>query len=41
MIPKQQAKREQTHPVYVHTKEKYKKMESVNIQNNYKTLSKR
>ena len=32
VIVKQHAKREQTHPVYLHAMEKYKKVESVNIQ---------
>ena len=29
MIPKQQAKRVQTHPVYLHAVEKYEKVESI------------
>ena len=41
MIAKQHAKREQTHPVCLHTIEKYKKVESVNMQNDYKTTSKK
>ena len=36
-IAKQQAKREQTHPVYLHVVEKYKNVENVNTQNGYKT----
>ena len=37
MIGKQHAKREQTHPVCLHAMEKYKKVDSVNMQNDYKT----
>ena len=33
-------KREQTHPVCLHTAEKYEKVESINTQNGYKTASK-
>ena len=40
MIAKQRVKREQTHPVCLHTVEKYEKMESANTQNDYKTSSK-
>ena len=39
MIVKQRAKREQTHPVCLHTVQKYEKVESVNTQNNYETTS--
>ena len=41
MIAKQHAKREQTHPVCLHTIEKYEKVESVNMQNDYKITSKK
>ena len=41
MIVKQQAKREQTHPLCVHTVEKYEKVESINTQNHYETRSKK
>ena len=50
VIAKQQAKREQTHPVclhavekYVclHAGEKYEKVENVNTQNDYETTSKK
>ena len=41
MIVKQQAKREQTHPLCVHTVEKYEKVESINTQNDYETRSKK
>ena len=34
---KQNAKKEQIHPVCLHAIEKYKKVESVNTQNDYKT----
>ena len=37
MNPKQRAKKEQTHPVYFHAVEKYKK---VNTQNDYEAISK-
>ena len=40
MIAKQRVKREQTHPVCLHTVEKYGKMESANKQNDYKATSK-
>ena len=33
VIAKQQGKREQTHPVCLHTAEKYKKVKSINIEN--------
>ena len=36
---KQQSKIEQTHHLCLHAVEKYKKMESVNTQNDYKTTS--
>ena len=41
MIAKEQAKREQTHPVCLHAVEKYEKVEKVNTQNDYETKSKR
>ena len=41
MIAKQQSKREQTHPVCLHKMEKYKKVESVNTQNDYETTDKK
>ena len=41
MIVKQRAKREQTHPVCLHTVEKYGKVESVNTKNNNETTSKK
>ena len=41
MIAKQQAKKEQTHPVYLHRVEKYKKVESVNTLNDYKAAIKK
>ena len=41
MIVKQRAKREQTHPVCLHTVEKYGKVKSVNTKNNNKTTSKK
>ena len=41
MIAKQQGKRELTHPVCLHAAEKYKKLESVNKENDYKTMSKK
>ena len=41
VITKQQAKREQTHPVCLHAVEKYKKLESINTQNKYKTMKKK
>ena len=41
VIAKQQTKREQTHPVCLLTVERYKKMENVNTQNDYKTTSKK
>ena len=39
VIPKQQAKREQTHPVCLHAVEKYEKVENINTQNDYETTS--
>ena len=39
MIAKQQAKREQSHLVYLHTVEKYKKV-SINTQNDHETSEK-
>ena len=41
MIAKQQSKREQTHPVCLHEMEKYKKVESVNTQNDHETTDKK
>ena len=41
VITKQQAKREQTHPVCLHTLQKSEHRESVNTQNHYKTMSKK
>ena len=41
VITKQKAKREQTHPVCLHAVEKYKKLESINTQNEYKTMKKK
>ena len=40
-IAKQQAKREQTHPVCLHAVEKYEKVEIVNTQTDYETTSKK
>ena len=41
VITKQQAKREQAHPVCLHTLQKSEHWESVNTQNHYKTMSKK
>ena len=41
VIAKQQSIREENHPVCLLEVEKYEKVESVNIQNDYKTLSKK
>ena len=41
VIAKQQAKREQTHPVCLQAMEKYKKVDSVNTHNDYETASKK
>ena len=41
MIEKQGVKRQQTHPVYLHAVEKYKKVESVNTKNDLETTSKK
>ena len=41
MIAKQQGKRELTHPVCLHAAEKYEKLESINKENDYKTMSKK
>ena len=35
VIAKQQAKREQSHPVCLHAVERYEKVETVNTQNDY------
>ena len=40
-IAKQQAKREQTHPVCSHEVERYEKVQNINTQNDYKTTSKK
>ena len=40
MIAKEQAKREHTHPVYLHAVEKDKKVEKANTQNDYQTSKK-
>ena len=40
VIVKQQAKRKQSHPMCLHTVEKYEKVENVNTQNDYETISK-
>ena len=39
MIAKQQAKREQTYPVCLHTVEKYEKVESITAENDYEITS--
>ena len=41
LIAKQKAKREQTHPVCLDVVRKYGKMESVNTQNDYETVSRK
>ena len=41
MIAKQEVKREQLHPVYLHLVEKYEKVKNVNTQNDYETTSKK
>ena len=41
MILKQQAKREQSHSMYLHAVEKYEKVENVNTQYDYETTSKK
>ena len=41
LTAKQQPKKEETHPVCLHTVEKYGKVENVNTQNDYKTTSKK
>ena len=41
MIAKQQAKGEQTHPVFLHAVEKYDKVENTNTQNDYKITQKK
>ena len=38
---KQQAKREQSHPVCLHAVEKYKKLENISTQNDYETTCKK
>ena len=39
-MEKQQAKREQTHPMHLNTVAKYEKVERVNTQNDYETTRK-
>ena len=39
VIAKEQAKREQTHPVCLHAVEKFEKVGNVNTQNDYETTS--
>ena len=41
MTVKQRAKREQTHRPCLHAVEKYEKVEGINTQNDYKTMSKK
>ena len=41
LIAKQQAEKEQTDSVYLHTVEKYEIVENINTQSDYKTTSKR
>ena len=41
MIAKQQAKGEQTYPVFLNAVEKYDKVENTNTQNDYKITQKR
>ena len=41
MIVKQQAKKEQTHPVCLYAVEKYEKLKNGNAENDYKTTSKK
>ena len=41
LIAKHLAKREQTHPMCLHTMEKYDKVESLNIKNDYETTRKK
>ena len=41
MIAKQQAKGEQTHPVFLHAVEKYDKVENTNTLNDYKITQKK
>ena len=41
VIAKQQSKREQTHPVCLHAAKKYRKLESIKTQSDYKTASKK
>ena len=41
MIEKQQAKKENTNPLCFYAVEKYKKMERVNRQNDYKIMSRK
>ena len=41
VIVKQQAKREQTHPVFLPTVYNQENVENVNTQNNYETTSKK
>ena len=41
VIAKQQRKIEQTHPVCLHSVDKYKKVENINTQNDYETIDKK
>ena len=41
VITKQQSKREQAHPVCLQEVQKYEKVENVNTQNDYETMSKK
>ena len=41
VIAKEQAKREQTHPVCLHAVEKFEKVGNANTQNDYETTSSR
>ena len=41
VIAKEQAKREQTHPVCLHAVEKFEKVGNTNTQNDYETTSSR
>ena len=40
VITKQQSEREETHPACLHTVEKYKKVDSINTENDYKISKK-
>ena len=41
VIVKQEAEKEQTHPVCLHGEDKHENVENVNAQNDYETTSKR